>query len=91
MSEKKYISPIGDQGLYILDTASWRTVKPVMNKEKCIECGICLTFCPVCSIEGTNEKKYYINYSYCKGCGICAKECPSEAIDMVSEREGGIK
>lgn len=91
MSERKYHSLIGDKGLYILDTASWRTEKPVMNKEKCIECGICLTFCPVCSIEGTEEKKYYINYSQCKGCGICAKECPHKAIDMVSEREGGNK
>jgi pyruvate ferredoxin oxidoreductase delta subunit len=88
MSERKYISPIGDVGLYILDTASWRTVKPVMDKEKCTECGICMTLCPVCSIEGTEDKKYYINYSYCKGCGICAKECPSKAINMISEREG---
>jgi pyruvate ferredoxin oxidoreductase delta subunit len=91
MSEKKYNSLIGNNGLYILDTASWRTEKPVMNKEKCIECGICMTYCPVCSIEGTSDKKYYINYSYCKGCGICAKECPQKAIDMVSERKGGIK
>ncbi|MGB4438945.1 MAG: 4Fe-4S binding protein [Sedimentibacter sp.] len=91
MSDNKYISPIGKEGLYILDTASWRTEKPVMNKEKCIECGICMTICPVCSIEGTDEKKYYINYSYCKGCGTCANECPKKAIDMVSEREGGIK
>lgn len=86
MVEKKYISPIGKEGLYILDTASWRTVKPVMDKKICIECGICMTLCPVCSIFGTEDKKYYIDYSYCKGCGICSKECPSKAISMVSER-----
>ncbi len=91
MSEKKYYSLIGDEGLYVLDTASWRTEKPVMNKDKCIECGICMTFCPVCSIEWTSGEKYDINYSHCKGCGICANECPHKAIDMVSEREGGNK
>ncbi len=91
MADRKYRALIGDEGLYVLETASWRTEKPVMNKEKCIECGICLTFCPVCSIEGTSDKKYSINYSHCKGCGICAKECPHKAIDMVSEREGGSK
>ena len=91
MSGKKYISPIGNEGLYVLDTASWRTVKPVMDKEKCVECGICVVLCPVCAIGGTDEKKHFIDYSYCKGCGICAKECPSKAINMISEREGVTK
>lgn len=91
MSEKKYISPIGYEGLYVLDTASWRTIKPVIDKVNCIECGICMTICPVCSIEWTSNQKYYINYDYCKGCGICAKECPKKAIVMISEREGRIK
>lgn len=88
MLAKDYISPIGNKGIYVLDTASWRTIKPVMDKVKCIECGICLTVCPVCAVEGTKEKKYYINYDYCKGCGLCAKECPKKAIDMIPEEEG---
>lgn len=88
MLEKKYISPVGSKGMYILDTASWRTVKPVMDKEKCIECGICLTICPVNAIKGTKEETYYIDYSYCKGCGVCAKECPKTAIEMILEKEG---
>ena len=86
MGDNKFISPIGNEGLYILDTASWRTVKPVMDKDKCVECGICMTLCPVCAIEGTENKIYLINYSYCKGCGICAQVCPHNAIDMISER-----
>lgn len=84
---RDFITPIGQEGLYVLDTASWREVRPVMNKEKCIECGICLTICPVCSIVKEGPKKYAIDYSYCKGCGICAVECPKKAIDMV--KEGG--
>lgn len=89
MSERKHITPIGDDGVYVLDTGSWRVLRPVMNKEKCIECGICLTYCPVNSIVGDTNKVYTITYDYCKGCGICAVECPHKAIDMIPE--GGTK
>ena len=34
---RKFVTPVGNEGMYILDTASWRIVKPVMNKEKCVE------------------------------------------------------
>lgn len=81
---RKFVTPIGNEGMYILDTASWRIVKPVMNKEKCVECGMCLAYCPVNSIE-FKEDKYIVNYDFCKGCGICSNECPKDAIDMVEE------
>lgn len=81
---KKFVTPIGNEGMYILDTASWRIVRPVINKEKCVECGICLTYCPVNSIE-FNDNKYIVNYNFCKGCGICANECSKGAINMVDE------
>ena len=88
MSERQYITPVGDTGMYILDTASWRVFRPVMDKEKCVECGMCLTYCPVNAIVGREDNTYEITYEYCKGCGICAQECPRKAIEMVSE--GGI-
>lgn len=81
---RKFVTPVGNEGMYILDTASWRIVKPVMNKGKCVECGICLTYCPVNSIEFKSDK-YIINYDFCKGCGICSNECPKTAIDMIEE------
>lgn len=85
MSNRAHITPIGDEGIYVLDTGSWRNVRPVMNKEKCIECGICSTLCPVNSIYRDDEKKYQISMDYCKGCGICSEECPKGAIDMIEE------
>jgi pyruvate ferredoxin oxidoreductase delta subunit len=87
MLKRTFITPVGNEGIYTLDTGSWRTLKPIMNKEKCTECGICMTYCPVNSIIGDKEKKYQIDYKFCKGCGICAHECPSKAIDM--KKEGG--
>ena len=88
MNERLHITPVGDTGMYILDTASWRVFRPVMDKEKCVECGMCLTYCPVNVIVGREDNTYEITYDYCKGCGICAQECPRKAIDMAPE--GGI-
>lgn len=67
-------------------TGSWRTLKPIVNKEKCIGCGICEQFCPDSAIKIIN-KKSVINYDYCKGCGICAIECPYKAIYMAKEEK----
>ena len=84
--ERNYVTPLGNDGMYILDTASWRVVRPVMDKDRCVNCGICLTYCPVGSIYAEG-KKILISYDYCKGCGICAAECPKRAITM----EPGVK
>ncbi len=65
-------------------TASWRTMRPVINYEKCIKCMICWKYCPEPAILIEDDKPV-IDYEYCKGCGICAVECPKDAIDMVRE------
>ena len=87
MKERPFITPIGNEGLYVLNTASWRTVRTVMEKKNCSECGICLTICPVNSISRDGAGNCQISYDYCKGCGLCAAECPKKAIVMV--KEGG--
>lgn len=62
-------------------TGSWRTFKPVLDKEKCVNCDNCLIFCPDSSVNRNRD----IDYDYCKGCGICANECPVVAITMIKE------
>lgn len=62
-------------------TGSWRTFKPILDKDKCINCENCIMFCP----EGIINKDHDIDYDYCKGCGICQNECPVDAIEL--ERE----
>lgn len=84
MSNTKYVTPLGNDGMYVLDTAAWRIVRPVMDKAKCINCGICMGYCPVNSVYYA-DGQFLISYDYCKGCGICAVECPKKAIDMVPE------
>lgn len=84
MQDKRFVTPLGNDGMYVLDTAAWRTERPVIDKDKCINCGLCMGYCPVNSVycEGGS---FLISYDYCKGCGICSAECPKKAIDMVPE------
>jgi pyruvate ferredoxin oxidoreductase delta subunit len=67
-------------------TGAWRSLKPVVDEQKCIGCGMCWTYCPEGCIE-KSEKKFKVNFDYCKGCGICSNECPVKAITMVMEEK----
>jgi len=71
--------------LLCLNTGDWRTERPVVDKVKCNQCGICYTFCPPQCIIEQADGNYEANLDYCKGCGICAKECPKGAITMSPE------
>ncbi len=69
-------------------TGDWSSQTPVLDKEKCIKCGMCWIFCPEMAYNQQDEEGYFIvDLNYCKGCGICAHECPKDAITMV-EKEG---
>jgi pyruvate ferredoxin oxidoreductase delta subunit len=62
-------------------TGTWRTFKPVLDKNSCNSCGNCVLYCP----ESCIDRDLDIDYDYCKGCGICANECPKKSIKMVRE------
>ncbi|MBD3351185.1 MAG: pyruvate ferredoxin oxidoreductase [Candidatus Lokiarchaeota archaeon] len=77
---------VGEAGF----TSTWRTMRPVINLDKCVvvvkdkhNCHMCWLFCPEGTISRTIPPK--VNYDYCKGCGICAHECPHNAIEMIEE------
>ncbi|MDE5620723.1 MAG: 4Fe-4S binding protein [Ruminococcus sp.] len=74
-----------DAGYLVSVNSGWRSIKPVLNTEKCIGCMQCYLYCPdgVISIE---NKKAVIDYDFCKGCGICNKICKLRAIEMEAER-----
>lgn len=65
-------------------TGSWRTLKPVIDYEKCNLCMLCWKFCPDACIYIRDERPW-IDYEYCKGCIICVEECPKEAIRIEEE------
>jgi pyruvate ferredoxin oxidoreductase delta subunit len=75
-----------DEKMLCLDTGSWRTERPVLDKEQCNYCGLCALYCPPQCMTDMGDH-YEPNLAYCKGCGICANECPRQAISMVAEGE----
>lgn len=86
---EKWISPIGEQGIYEIDTGKWRTYRPVIDAGKCTECGVCAFYCPVAAVQQPKnaDGEPSIDLKYCKGCGICAAECPRRAVTMVREED----
>lgn len=62
-------------------TGSWRVFRPVVDREKCNNCGLCGMYCP----DGVIAEDLTIDLIFCKGCGVCANECPKRAITMKRE------
>ena len=78
------------------ETGTWRIVRPVVDGQRCIACGICEKHCPTgvmttekieTSEKGKSDGTVHIDLTYCKGCGICANVCPKDSIAMIDERE----
>jgi pyruvate ferredoxin oxidoreductase delta subunit len=65
--------------------ANWRVQKPVIDHEKCVACGLCISYCPEAAINRRGDNKPQIDYRFCKGCGVCGNECRVKAITMVRE------
>ncbi len=71
-----------------LKTGLWRTMRPVLDYERCNRCWwVCSTFCPDGAIRVDEEKYPQIDYDHCKGCLICVAQCPPHAIKAVAEYE----
>lgn len=67
-------------------TGRWRSIRPVIDKDKCTSCLLCWKFCPEPCIS-IKDGMPVINYDYCKGCGICIEACPTKAIIPEEEKK----
>jgi len=69
------------------NTGTWRTFRPIHDKEQCINCLFCWVFCPDSSVIVKDEKFDHFDYDHCKGCGICAYECPTKVKAITMDNE----
>lgn len=55
----------------------------VMNKDKCVDCTVCVPLCPTSALE-IDEKTKEVNFveEKCIACGICIKACPYGAMSI---------
>ena len=71
----------------VVETGDWRTMKPVIDWDKCKQCLLCTPTCPDGCIPVVDGKRLAFDMDHCKGCGICANVCPFGAIEM---KEGNV-
>lgn len=73
-----------EAGYLVTKNAGWRSVRPVIDMDRCVGCLQCYLYCPdgVISRQGA---KVAIDYDFCKGCGICRRICAAGAIAMEEE------
>jgi pyruvate ferredoxin oxidoreductase delta subunit len=65
---------------------STRTMRPVVDFDKCIKCTLCWLQCPDSCFDVMPDGMYDANMEACCGCGVCEAVCPEkDCITMVTE------
>ncbi|UCB45153.1 MAG: 4Fe-4S binding protein [Spirochaetota bacterium] len=55
----------------------------IRNKERCIDCGVCIPVCPAGALEADPEtRKVSFNDSKCVVCEFCVQVCPFKAMEV---------
>ena len=55
---------------------------PIINREACTACGVCLSICPDRIIIADSSGKAVVNGDSCMQCGHCYGACPVEAVTV---------
>jgi ferredoxin len=60
-------------------------VKKVLKRdeEKCVDCGACISLCPVKAICTQEDWSIEVDNDLCIACGFCIDSCPMKAITIV--------
>lgn len=54
--------------------------KPIIDKDECVGCGICVDTCPTGVLEVEDGISVAVNADDCIGCKACEEACPMDAI-----------
>ena len=58
--------------------------KAYINKDSCIECGVCIDVCRFDAIS----PDYIVDTALCEGCEVCFTQCPVKVIEMRENKAG---
>ncbi|MFX1501553.1 MAG: 4Fe-4S binding protein [Promethearchaeota archaeon] len=53
----------------------------IVDTEKCIDCGACISLCPTEALNFDSEERLNFYYERCIGCLLCLDSCPRFAIE----------
>ena len=51
-----------------------------MDENKCVSCGVCISFCPSGAFSFDENRKMIFNSKKCVACEFCIKHCPYGAM-----------
>ena len=74
----------------MVETGDWRTMKPVIDWDKCRQCLLCAPVCPDMSIPVNGEgKREDFNYFFCKAAESAPMPAPSAPSPWSRTRNKG--
>ena len=53
----------------------------IMDDDKCIDCGACISVCPTDALHFDQRDRLEFAYEKCIGCLLCLDCCPRQAIE----------
>lgn len=53
----------------------------IVDIDKCIDCGACISLCPTDALHFNEEERLEFSYEKCMGCLLCLDSCPRYAIE----------
>ncbi len=77
--QKQAIDFMGKEGIHL------NPINKVVKKdeEKCIDCGACISLCPVEAIKPAEDWTIEVDDLKCIGCSFCTNSCPTRAIRVM--------
>ncbi len=58
-------------------------MRPYVNEDECIACGVCESICPANPVVfEMHDKAQVVHPEACTECGACVDSCPVTAIEL---------
>ncbi|MDE7439050.1 MAG: EFR1 family ferrodoxin [Clostridia bacterium] len=79
-----HLSGLFGQRLYFKHKTKYYYTKTKVDIKKCIQCGLCVSLCPMHNIASESDKLTFNNK--CTMCYRCFSNCPKQAITIIGKK-----